>query len=121
MEGLLQSLKFDNAATEIQICQLVGYEAKKAGKGQNWKATQMLHWQGYTFDRHGDKYQEFLNEIYLALSRNNEFKQALMDTGDAHLSHSIGKSDPKLTILTEVEFCGRLLVLRALIKAHKGR
>ena len=121
MEGLLQSLKFHNAATQIQICQLVGYEAKKAGKTApiNWKVNQELYWQGYKFDRHGDKYQEFLNEIYLALSRNAEFREALMATGHAHLSHSIGNNDPRETILTEIEFCGRLLVLRSLIESHK--
>ena len=121
MEGLLQSLKFDNAATQIQICQLIGYEAKRAGKKhlKDWKIDQRLHWQGYSFDRHGDKYQEFLNEVFLALSRNANFREALMATGNAHLAHSIGKSNPRETVLTEVEFCGRLLVLRALIESHK--
>ena len=62
MEGLLQSLKIHNAANQISICRLVGYEAKKAGKLApiNWKIKQELYWQGYTFDRHGDKYQEFI-------------------------------------------------------------
>lgn len=121
MEGLLQSLKFDNAATQIRICQLVGFEAKKAGGNKllkDWKIDQRLFWQGYSFDRHGDKYQLFLNEIYLAVSRNVAFREALMATGEAHLSHSIGKDNPRETILTKEEFCGRLLVLRAMLKSH---
>jgi len=119
MEGLLQSLKFDNAATQIQICQLVGYEAKRAGRDKNWKKDQTLHWQRYSFDRHGEKYQQFLNEIYLAVSRNIDFRKALMATGDAHLTHSIGKGNARETILTELEFCSRLVTLRELIKSHK--
>jgi hypothetical protein len=49
---------------------------------------------------------------YDALSQNNDFKKALLATGQEILTHSIGKSDSSDTILTEEEFCSRLMKLR---------
>lgn len=120
MEGLLQALKYEDARKQLEICQLVGREAKAAGNKcpRNWKKSGMLFWQGFIFDRHGIKYQEFLNEVYLALSRNKEFRDALLATKDAMLIHTLGKISAYKTILTVDEFCSRLMVMRKIIKTH---
>ncbi len=120
MEGFLQSLKYDNAVIQLEICRLVGKEAKAAGRKalRNWKVSGMLFWQGYMVDRNGEKYQQLLNEAFLALSRNVEFRRALLATNKAKLIHTIGKNSTYKTVLTVDEFCSRLMVLRKIIKTH---
>ena len=112
MEGFLQSLKFKSPDMQIEVCSLVGRGAKFKGKKKKWWKTQTLWWKGEEIDRHSVRYQEILDGAYLALSKNKSFQKALVATGKSSLTHSLGKSDPKRTILTEREFCGRLEKLR---------
>jgi len=39
--------------------------------------------------------------------QSKSFQRALLASGDANLTHSIGKADSKKTVLTEREFCSR--------------
>lgn len=115
MEGFLQSLKFEDVVDQLEACELVGGKAKRFGTTRNeaWKSAQSLWWRGDRFDRHGSTYQELLDRAFDALATNVNFLTALRATGDATLVHSIGCPDPTLTILTEREFCDRLMKLRA--------
>jgi predicted NAD-dependent protein-ADP-ribosyltransferase YbiA (DUF1768 family) len=111
MEGFLQSLKFKNPEMQKEVCKLVGYAAKKKGKyKKNWDKT--LWWQGKKYDRFKDEYQILLNRAYTALAQNKKFQKALLASGNAVLTHSIGKRKEKDTILTVREFCGRLTYMR---------
>lgn len=115
MEGLLQSLKFNDADLQKDICQLSGKTAKEKGMtAQDWRASQTLWWQGTAMARESDVYQEFLDEAYDALfSQNAAARAALLATGNAVLTHSIGLADPRETVLTEFELCSRLQKIRA--------
>ena len=119
MEGFLQSLKADDPLIQKEICQLVGIDAKNYGNEHNivWKETQTLYWQGRKYDRQDVEYQKLLDRAYNELGKNEEFKKALLATGQEVLTHSIGKSDPFETILTEEEFCSRLMMLRSKISS----
>ena len=120
MEGLLQSLKFKDPEMQKYICTLVGIKAKRKGANKNWQRTQTLWWQGQAIKRDSKEYQELLDEAYEALFfRNAKAQKALMDTGDAVLKHSIGRSNIRETVLTEREFCSRLMKIRSLLKARK--
>ena len=112
MEGFLQSLKFSNPEMQKEVCLLVGAKAKYKGKDKPWWKTQTLWWNGKEMDRHGQEYQELLDRAYNALAQNSGFQRALIASGRATLTHSIGKSDPTHTILTKQEFCSRLTKLR---------
>ena len=114
MEGLLQSLKFEDVDVQVEVCGLVGGKAKRRGMTRNeiWQASQTLWWRGKAFDRHGPEFQELLDRMFDALATNEGFLTALRATEDATLVHSIGQPDPALTILTEREFCDRLTRLR---------
>lgn len=122
MEGFLQSLKFDKPHIQAEVCRLTGISAKNRGKdrNRNWKAANALWWRGTEFPRGSDEYQELLDQAYLAMARQcPEFRKALVDTGEAQLTHTIGRSSPMDTILTQREFCVRLEKLRAhLNKGH---
>jgi len=116
MEGFLQSLKFKNPDMQKHVCTLVGKKAKFKGKKKKWWRTQTLWWKGQEIDRHSVQYQGLLDAAFDALAKNSKFKKALLATNDAVIRHSIGKTDPHRTILTRVEFCGRLMRIREGLK-----
>jgi hypothetical protein len=112
MEGFLQSLKFEDKLKQIEICKLIGVKAKFKGKKKKWFNTQILYWQGKSIDRHSLEYQHLIDKAFSALFENIKYKEALLSTKGSILTHSIGKEDPNLTILTTSEFCLRLMILR---------
>lgn len=114
MEGFLQSLKEPNPVIQKEICQLVGKEAKNWNieHTTDWQKDQILWWQGKKIDRHSDVYQNIIDRAYEALFQNDNFRKALLATGQEELTHSIGEVDPRKTILTKQEFCSRLIFLR---------
>ena len=117
MEGFLQGLKFKNPEMQKHICTLVGFSAKKSGSKKNWYETRTLWWDGNPIQRDSKEYQELLDEAYEALFFQNKAAQkALLATQDANLTHSIGKKKKQDTILTEREFCSRLMKMREKLK-----
>ena len=114
MEGFLQSLKFEDSGLQQDICAMDGLVAKKNGKNQDviWKATQRLWWKGLSYKRASPAFQDLITQAYDALSKNEGFCKALRSTGTEQLTHSIGKTDPKDTCLTEAEFCAQLVRIR---------
>ena len=115
MEGLLQAFKFDKEHIQVEVCKLTGMMAKKRGRPRNkaWQTPQTLWWKGKAFKRKGAEYQRLLDRAYRALAKQNEsFRNALLATRNAVLTHSIGRNKESETVLTEREFCSRLMWLR---------
>lgn len=112
MEGFLQSLKFSNPDMQKEVCKLVGKVAKFKGKPKKWYRTQTLYWMGKEYKRDSEEYQELLDRAYDALSQNTGFQRALLATGNATLTHSIGKNKQSETVLTVKEFVSRLYKIR---------
>ena len=112
MEGFLQSLKFSNPDMQREVCKLVGKAAKFKGKKKKWWRTQTLFWQGVEIKRDSKEYQELLDKAFWALAKNTSFQKAFFATGQATLTHSIGKTKITETVLTSSEFCGRLIKIR---------
>jgi hypothetical protein len=99
------------------ICTLVGFAAKKAGSGKNWQRDQTLYWKDKAIKRDSAEYQELLDGAYWALfSQNEKARKALLATGDANLTHSIGRNKKSETVLTKQEFCSRLMDIRFKLK-----
>ncbi len=116
MEGFLQSLKFKSIKKQKQICLLSGKEAKKSTRHTiaqfRWRITHNLYWQGKRINRFSDEYQKLLDKAYEALSENPGFQKALRDSSSYTLTHSIGKTEARKTVLTEYELISRLERLR---------
>lgn len=112
MEGLLQSFKFSNPNIQKEVCKLVGKKAKFKGKKKKWWRTQTLYWLGVEYKRDSAEYQLLLDRAFDALSENQSFMQALLSTGTSPLTHSVGKTKPSETVLTQYEFCSRLIKIR---------
>lgn len=122
MEGLLQSFKFEQEHIQVEVCKFVGFAAKKRGKPRNnrWQSLQTLWWKNKEFLRHSKDYQDLLDCAYLALATNSSFRKALLASGDSNITHSIGHNDSSKTVLTEKEFCSRLMWLREIIKKEEN-
>jgi len=113
MEGFLQSLKFKNPNMQKHVATLVGYMAKKIGREKNWKFKGILWWNGEPIDRYSIDYQELLDVAYNALVKNQSFLKALLASKNAVLTHRMGKTSASETVLTQSEFCSRLMKIRA--------
>ena len=113
MEGFLQSLKFKDTEMQRYVCTLVGKAAKFKGKGKKWWKTQTLYWQGEVYARDSKAYQDLLDRAYAELAKNEGFKKALLATGNSTITHSMGKNKQSQTVLTEQEFCSRLMRIRS--------
>lgn len=114
MEGFLQALTHHDKHTREYVVRHSGVTAKRLGNPK-WKERGLLYWNGEVYDRNEIEYQELLDRVYSLLLTNDTFKNALKYTGDDLLIHSIGNHDPLHTILTEYEFCSRLMMLRSII------
>jgi len=113
MEALLQALKFQDVDEQESVFGMNARKAKQAGRRSDWQTTQTLWWQGQAMARLSQEYQDLLDEAYQTLyAQSVDFREALMATGDAELTHRIGKDDPRETVLTRDEFVGRLTRLR---------
>lgn len=114
MEGFLQGLKFKSPEMQRDVFTLVGFAAKRKGAPKNWYRTQTLWYQGHPIPRKSRLYQDLLDEAYDEMYRQNAaFRKALADTGNATLTHSIGRINQSETVLTIREFISRLTRLRA--------
>ena len=112
MEGFLQSLKFKSPEMQKEVYKLVGYAAKKKGYNKNWYQNQILFWKGKEIKRESEEYQTLLDRAYTSLYKNTKFRKALEATHDAKITHTIGRSNIRETVLTKNEFCSRLTELR---------
>jgi predicted NAD-dependent protein-ADP-ribosyltransferase YbiA (DUF1768 family) len=122
MEGLLQSFKFSSPEMQVHVCTLVGKAAKFKGKKKKWFRTQTLWWQGTEIDRHGEEYQQMLDEAFEAMFTQNESaRRALLGSGNAVLTHSMGKNKESETVLTTREFCGRLTRIREKLQKQAAK
>ena len=86
---------------------------------EKWQTTQTLHWKGQELPRRSQEYQELLDRAFDALAQNEGFQRALGASGDAVLTHSMGKRSEAQTVLTIREFCGRLTKLREKLRDAK--
>ena len=112
MEGFLQGLKFSSVEMQEYVCTLTGAVAKKKGANKNWRKAQTLYWKGIEYKRDSVGYQQLLDKAFNALNTNVKFRKALSATNNAALKHSLGKRKSNETVLTQREFCSRLLTLR---------
>ena len=94
-----------------EVCLLVGKQAKFKGKRKKWYKSQTLYWQGKEYKRDSNEYQELLDKAYTEIYNNESFREALKKTKGI-LTHSMGKKKTNETVLTEKEFCSRLMKLR---------
>lgn len=116
MEGFLQSLKVKDKATQNKICTLPGFLAKKVGNylKKNGKFDRKtVYWQGQEYNRYSKDFAKVIDRAYDSKFKQDRlFRTVLNSSKGRTLTHTIGKSDPNDTILTEKEFIQHLDKLR---------
>lgn len=117
LEGFLQGLKVADPEAQAELCAMAGPKANSLGQKYDWKTDQLLYWRGLAIPRESAEYQALLDRAYAAVAAQApKFCAALLATGDRPLTHRMGKSDPRATVLTEAEMCERLMRLRATLR-----
>lgn len=119
IESLLQGLKAKDIDKQNSIFSKVGKAAWRQGRKCKWWKEQRLYWQGHPMERMSAEYRNFIREVFYALAENTDYRQVLLSTGRKTLYHTIGKSDPTKTILTEEEFCTILTEIRTKLQTEK--
>jgi hypothetical protein len=115
IEGVLQSLKFQNPNEQQIVCGLWGIQAKYAGENKNWKEDKILYWQGKPYKRESAEYQKLIDYIYKTVyEQDKQFQKDVKKAAKYRLIHSIGKTDILDTILTEKEFIDRLTMFHSM-------
>jgi len=112
IEGFLQGLKFRDSPMQEDVWLSIGYAAKQRGAHKNWGSTLWLF--GQPVNRHSKWYQDILDDAYEAMfTQNEKARKALLASGSATLTHSIGNKNADETVLTRTEFCSRLMRIRS--------
>jgi hypothetical protein len=114
IESVLQAFKFPDQEEQLKMCSRNSYWARKFGyNGNKWKDNQILYWQGIEYPRDSSEYHGLLLRLYReCFSQNPEARGLLLSSGEEKLTHSIGKSDPSDTVLTDKELIAVLMILR---------
>ncbi len=77
----------------------------------------MLYWQGGTYARDSEEYQQLVRKAFRARFDHSErYREALRATKGYTLLHTYGCDDPTQTILTTQEFLTILNELRDLLE-----
>lgn len=112
IEGFLQGLRVQCPEFQKVVFGKHGIEAKRFGKVYPIK-NQTLFYRGVAFNRHSEYYSNIVSSAYDAcFDQNRSFQKAIFETKDMTYIHTVGKTDPFDTILTNDEFIGNLLRLR---------
>lgn len=105
----------------MALCRLSGIAAFNAGQVHDWKPAQILWWRGTGIARSSATYQRLLDRGYQSLCDHSaDFRAALIASGTRPLLHTVGKTDPRETVLTAVEMVSRLTALRTRLLARSG-
>ena len=117
MEAFIQSLKVKDPTLQKDICSKTGpfcYSIREMF--DDWRDLQIVYWKGKSIERESHEYSELLLEAYRKLYLYSPtFKYALLKAKPYTLTHSIGCTNKKETLLTPDEFIGYLKWLQDLI------
>ena len=94
IEGVLQGIKYKDKRTQNLVLQYSGidaYHTRACNEIDFWGNSGLLYWQGKPMERNSKQYQEFLDELYISVSKNPLYVRALMATGDKYILHHIGR------------------------------
>lgn len=118
-ESVIQGVKYKEPYEQMYALRLSGIRALREGSKINWKREQKLYWFGQEMGRESVEYQKFLDDLYISLLQNEQFKTYLIQSAGCQLIHTIGNNNPQDTVLTEAELCNRLMSIREFILTNK--
>ncbi len=120
--SFLHALKFQHLVDQVIVCSMPpeGARHRSMEMDVQYKITQKLWWQSVCYPRTSREYQQLLDRIFHALiNQNQRFAQALKDSFPHELTYQMGRNQKVTPVLTEEEFCSKLMRLRGNLLARR--
>ena len=106
MEAFLVSLRTPDFIEKQKLYSTYGMDSWYKGHRFSWYEKQEVYYKDKTINRHSTEYDDLITAIFDALFTNEELKQALPESENCKLTHTIGKTAKDKTLLTRKEFIG---------------
>ena len=119
MEAFFGSLRTSDLQEKQKLYSTFGMDSWYKGHRFSWYEKQEVYYKDKAINRHSPEYDNLITAAFDALFANEDFKQALKESADMKLTHSIGKTVKDKTLLTRKEFIGHLTRLRNKLNERK--
>jgi len=119
MEAFFSSLRTPDFDEKQKLYLTYSIDSWYKGHRFNWYEKQEVYYKDKAINRHSPEYENLITDTFYALFTNEDFKQALKESGVLKLTHSIGKTAKDKTLLTRKEFIGHLNRLRSKLNERK--
>lgn len=119
MEAFFGSLRTHDFNEKQKLYLTYGLDSWYKGHKFSWYEKQEVYYKDKIIKRHSSEYEDLITNAFDALFTNEDFKQALKESGDSKLTHRIGKTAKDKTLLTRKEFIGHLNRLRTKLNERK--
>jgi len=119
MEAFFGTLRTPSLIEKQKLYNISGMESWYLGHKFSWYENQEVYYKDKAINRHSQEYDDLIKAAFDALYTNEGFKQALRESGNYKLTHTIGKTAKDKTLLTRKEFIGHLNRLRNKLKERK--
>lgn len=119
MEAFFSSLRTPDFTEKQNLCSTYGMDSWYKGHRFSLYEKQEVYYKEKVINRHSPEYDDLITAAFDALFTNENFKQALKESGDMKLTHSVGKTAKYKTLLTRKEFIGHLNRLRTKLNERK--
>lgn len=119
MEAFFGGLRTPDLQEKQKLYTTSGMNSWYMGHNFSWYEKQEVYYKDRTINRHTKEYDDLITAAFDALFTNEDFKQALKESGNSKLTHTIGKTAKEKTLLTRKEFIGHLYRLREKVNERK--
>ena len=119
MEAFFGSLRTPDFIEKQKLYSTFGIDSWYKGHKFSWYEKQEVYYKEKTISRHTIEYDNLITAAFDALFTNEEFREALKESSDCKLTHSVGKTAKDKTLLTRKEFIGHLYRLRGKLNEKK--
>lgn len=119
MEAFFSSLRTHDFIEKQKLYSTYGMDSWYKGHRFSWYEKQEVYYKDKAINRLSVEYEDLMTAAFDALFTNEEFKQALRESGNCKLTHTIGKTAKDKTLLTRKEFIGHLNRLRTKLNERK--
>lgn len=119
MEAFFGSLRTPDLQEKQKLYSTYGMDSWYKGHKFSWYEKQEVYYKDKTINRDSREYENLITNAFDTLFTNEDFKQALKESGDSKLTHRIGKTAKDKTLLTRKEFIGHLNRLRSKLNERK--
>jgi hypothetical protein len=119
MEAFFGSLRTPDFIEKQKLYSTYGMDSWYKGHRFSWYEKLEVYYKDKAINRLSVEYEDLMTAAFDALFTNEEFKQALRESGNCKLTHTIGKTAKDKTLLTRKEFIGHLNRLRTKLNERK--